>query len=387
VQYRKFGKADFQPSALGFGCMRLPTTGDSASIDEAEAIRMIRHAIDNGLNYVDTAYGYHGGNSERVVGKALQDGYRERVKLATKLPPWNVTTAADFDRIFNDQLQKTQSDKIDLYLLHSLSKDSWHKLRDLGALQWAERQMAKGRIGYLGFSFHDSLEVFKEIVDAYDWTFCQIQYNLLNEDVQAGMEGLEYAASKGLGVVIMEPLLGGRLARPPRSIADLYNSADPNRTPTDWALQWLWDKPEVSVVLSGMSALEQVQENICAAGRSGVGQLTARDLATVSTVRDRYNELCPVPCTRCEYCMPCPNGVNIPGNFAVFNEGVMYDVMPEMRRRYTHIEEGARASACIQCRECESKCPQNIEISAWMPYVHEVLGEGRAYDRAACPQP
>ncbi|MGI6208719.1 MAG: aldo/keto reductase [Anaerolineae bacterium] len=373
MQYRKFGKADFQPSALGFGCMRLPTTGDSASIDEAEAIRMIRHAIDNGLNYVDTAYGYHGGNSERVVGKALQDGYRERVKLATKLPPWNVTTAADFDRIFNDQLQKTQSDKIDLYLLHSLSKDSWHKLRDLGALQWAERQMAKGRIGYLGFSFHDSLEVFKEIVDAYDWTFCQIQYNLLNEDVQAGTEGLEYAASKGLGVVIMEPLLGGRLARPPRSIADLYNSADPNRTPTDWALQWLWDKPEVSVVLSGMSTMQQVEENLASAARSGVGSLSQAERNLLRQVQEKYAALHPIPCTGCEYCLPCPEGVNIPRIFAIYNEGMAYEEMAQARERYARLPADQWGSLCEQCRRCEGLCPQHIEISDWIERVHTEL--------------
>jgi len=200
MQYRKFGKLEWLPSALGFGCMRLPTLTEGG-IDEPEAIRMLRHAIDNGLNYVDPAYGYHGGQSEVVVGKALQDGYRQKVKLATKLPPWHVNSPADFDRILNDQLAKLQTDTIDMYLLHSLSADSWHKIRDWDVLPWAERQMAAGRGGVLGFSFHDSLPVFKEIIDAYDnWTFCQIQYNYMNEKEQAGTEGLQYATAKGLAV-------------------------------------------------------------------------------------------------------------------------------------------------------------------------------------------
>ncbi|NPV09782.1 MAG: aldo/keto reductase [Anaerolineae bacterium] len=373
MQYRKFGKLDFQVSALGFGCMRLPTTGEYASIDEPEAIRMIRYALDHGVNYVDTAYGYHGGNSERLVGKALQDGYREKVKLATKLPPWNVTSASDFDRILNDQLQKTQSDRIDFYLMHSLSKDSWVKLRDLGVLKWAQGAVADGRVGHLGFSFHDSFEVFKEIVDAFDWAFCQIQYNILNEDVQAGTRGLQYAASKGLAVVIMEPLLGGRLARPPRSVQALYDSAGLDRTPVEWALQWLWDKPEVSVVLSGMSTMQQVQENVASAERSGVGSLSQEERELIKRVQEKYAELHPIPCTGCEYCMPCPEGVNIPRLFAIYNEGMVYEEMEQARERYANLPADQWGSLCVQCRQCESLCPQHIEISDWIDRVHKEL--------------
>ncbi len=374
MKYRRFGKVGFEVSALGFGCMRLPTKGESANIDEPEAIRMIRRAIDAGLNYVDTAYGYHGGNSERVVGKALRDGYRDKVKLATKLPPWNVTDASDFDRILNDQRQKTQSDYIDFYLLHSLDRGSWIKLRDLGVMQWAEGALADGRIKHLGFSFHDELSVFKEIVDYYDaWEFAQIQYNLLNEEVQAGTEGLLYAADRGLAVVVMEPLLGGRLAKPPKAIREMLGDS---RTPVDWALQWLWDKPEVSTVLSGMSTMEQVEQNLVSASRSGAGSLSGADRDLLKRVQAKYSELNPVPCTACEYCLPCPEGVNIPRVFAIYNEGMVYEEMEQARKRYARMRDDQLGSLCVQCRRCESRCPQHIEISEWIPRAHEELAPG-----------
>jgi len=381
MRYRKFGQLDLEISALGFGCMRLPTIeGKYADIDEPEATRMLHHAIDQGVNYVDTAYGYHEGNSELFVGRALKDGYREQVHLATKLPCWEVKTADDFDRLLNEQLDKLQTEHIDFYLLHALNKGSWTKVHDLGVLKWAEGALADGRIGYLGFSFHDEYAVFKDIIDAYDkWTFCQIQYNYMDIDNQAGTKGLEYAASKGLAVVIMEPLLGGKLVSAPEPIQRLWDSASTKRAPADWALQWLWNQPEVSVVLSGMSAMEHVEGNIASASVSGVDTLTAEELELVEQVREQYSALCPIPCTNCKYCMPCPNGVDIPGNFAAYNQGVMYDDPEAAREEYKWISEEARASACIQCRECEDKCPQHIEISQWMPVVHEVLGEGQPY--------
>ncbi|NLE45727.1 MAG: aldo/keto reductase, partial [Chloroflexi bacterium] len=241
MKYRKFGNLDVQVSALGFGCMRLPTIGgEYEQIDEPEATRMLHHAIDHGVNYVDTAYGYHEGNSELFVGKALQGDYRQKVHLATKLPCWKVETAADFDRLLNEQLGKLQTEHIDFYLLHALNKDSWTKVHGLGVLEWAEGAKADGRIGRLGFSFHDEYPVFQEIIDAYDkWEFCQIQYNYMDIDNQAGAKGLKYAASKGLGVVIMEPLLGGKLVSAPPAIEAIWASAPTERTPADWALQWL----------------------------------------------------------------------------------------------------------------------------------------------------
>jgi len=383
MQVRRFGKLDWKVSALGFGCMRLPTRGeDSADIDEPEATRMLHYAIDHGVNYLDTAYPYHGGNSERFVGRALKGGYRERVRLATKLPCWKVEAAGDFDRFLDEQLEKLQVKHVDFYLLHSLNEKTWATVRDLGVLEWAEGAIAGGRIGHLGFSFHDKYEVFQEIVDAYDgWTFCQIQYNYMDIENQAGTKGLKHAASKGLAVVIMEPILGGRLVNPPQPIQDLWDTAAKKRAPADWALQWLWNQPEVSVVLSGMSRMRQVEENVASADTSGIGTLTGEELALVARVREQYRTLCPIPCTTCGYCIPCPNGVNIPRNFEIYNEGVMYDKPDHARREYDPwLAEDQRASACIQCRECEEKCPQDIPISEWMPLVHAVLGEGQPYE-------
>lgn len=380
MQYRKFGGLDWQASALGFGCMRLPTLGGKSEVDEPEAIRMIRYAIDHGVNYLDTAYGYHGGQSERVVGRALQGGYRERVRLATKLPPWECKSAADFDRLLNEQLGKLQTERVDFYLLHSLDAESWHKLLQMGILEWLERILADGRAGHVGFSFHDSLDVFKEIVDGYDrWTFCQIQYNYLNEEEQAGTAGLRYAAERGLAVVVMEPLLGGRLVNPPEPIARLWAEAPTLRTPAEWALQWLWNKPEVSVVLSGMSTFAQVTENLVSAGASGVGVLGAEEVALVGRVAEAYQALCPIPCTGCKYCLPCPSGVEIPQVFAIYNEGMMYHEEARSRRRYESLGAEKDASACVACRQCEERCPQRIPISEWMPIVHEVLAGGAEF--------
>jgi len=381
MRYRKFGKTGLEISALGFGCMRLPTIdGESANIDEPEATRMLRYAIDHGVDYVDTAYGYHEGNSERFLSRALGDGYREKVRLADKLPSWLVKTAEDFDRLFDEQLERLQTDHVDFYLLHALKREWWHNLRDLGVIEWAEGKIAGGQIGYLGFSFHDDYEAFQVIVDGYDkWTFCQIQYNYMDVENQAGTRGLEYAASKGLAVVIMEPLLGGKLVNPPERIQEIWGAAAKKRMAADWALQWLWNQPEVSTVLSGMSAMEQVEENVASGGVSGVGTLMAGELALFDQVREVYQTLCPIPCTECGYCMPCPNGVDIPENFKVYNQGVMYEKPDLARKGYTWIPEKARASACIQCQECEEKCPQSIPISEWMPTVHAVLGEGQPY--------
>ncbi len=382
MQYRTFGALDWQASALGFGCMRLPTRGENhANIDEPEATRMLHYAIDHGVNYVDTAYPYHSGNSELVVGRALKGGYRQKVRLATKLPCWKVETAADFDRLLNEQLAKLQTEHIDFYLLHSLNQTSWRKMHGLGVLDWLEKTRRDGRVGHFGFSFHDKYEVFAEIVDAYDkWTFCQIQYNYMDIEEQAGIRGLRYAASKGLAVVIMEPLLGGRLVRPPAEIQALWDTAPSPRSPADWALQWLWGQPEVSVVLSGMSTMEQVQQNVASACSSRLDALTPEELALVARVRARYQEICPIPCTGCEYCLPCPNGLRIPRLFEIFNTGRMYNTLEQAREQYTRIPAEEKADACVACRQCEEQCPQQIPISEWMVHVHEVLAQGKPYE-------
>jgi hypothetical protein len=387
MQYRPFGTTGFQVSALGFGAMRLPTA--NGAIDEPEATRIIRHAIDQGVNYVDTAYPYHEGTAEAFLGRALQGGYRERIKLVTKMPSWEIRSADDFDRYLDEQLERLQVPYVDFYLLHTLNKTHWPKLRDLGVRQWAERAMADGRIGGLGFSFHDDVATFKQIVDEYDWALCQIQYNYMDVENQAGLEGLRYAAAKGLAVVIMEPLRGGKLVSPPAPIQALWDSAPVRRTPVEWALHWLWSQPEVSVVLSGMSNMEQVQQNLATADASRVGLLAPEELALVERVREGYADLIAIPCTGCAYCMPCPQGVDIPTNLAVYNEGIMFGT-PEASRgqyawqKFAYEEQGIydhdiRAEMCVQCGACETKCPQGIPISEWMPVIHAALGEDGPY--------
>ena len=378
MQYRKFGSLEWKPSALGFGCMRLPTNNSNPeNINERESIKMIRYAIDMGVNYVDTAYPYHNGNSEIVTGKALKDGYRQKVKLATKSPIWLVNKAGDFDRILDEQLQKLQTDHIDFYLLHSLGRESWQKTLRLGLLERAETAVKNGKVGYIGFSFHDNNASFTEILNGYDkWAFCQIQYNYMDIKNQAGIKGLKDAASKGLAVIVMEPLLGGRLSKPPVLVREAFESFETKRTPSEWALKWIWNQPEVSLILSGMTSMEQVVENINSAKTSGINTFTGEELSLIELVRDKFNERMPIPCTKCGYCIPCPSGVNIPRIFELYNDGIIYDEMNGARFAYTRFtNENERANLCIECRTCEEKCPQKIPISGWMPKIHSILNE------------
>ena len=372
MQYRKFGKLSWKPSALGFGCMRLPILdNDFGKVNEPLAIQMIRYAIDNGVNYVDTAYFYHRGQSEFVVGQALRDGYHERIKLATKLPASIIQSARDFDRIFNEQLARLETDYIDFYLLHSLTRETWPKIRDLGVIPWAENLLKTGRINYLGFSFHDEYPVFQEIIDAYDkWTFCQIQYNFADTNCQAGTRGLKYAADKGLGVIIMEPLRGGAFTRkPPEKVAQLWARAPKKRSPAEWGLFWVWNHPEVSFALSGMSAMEQVKENIALASRSGINILSPDELELIEEVGKAYNDSNPIPCTNCRYCMPCPNGVDIPQNFSMYNEVAVFDSI-RSRLMYRGMEKSKRSESCIECGQCVEKCPQKINIPEELKKIH-----------------
>lgn len=383
MQYRKFGKLNFKVSALGFGTMRMPILDkDSSKINEPEATRILRYAIDQGVNYVDTAYRYHMGNSEPFVGRALQDGYREKVNLATKLPCWLVEQPEDFDRFLNEQLERLQTDHIDFYLLHSLNKKHWTKIHELGVLDWLKKAKASGHIRYAGFSFHDTVSTFKQIIDASDdWDFCQIQYNYMDIERQAGTEGLKYAASRGIPVVIMEPLLGGRLVDPPEPVQEIFDRAPVKRSAADWGLQWLWDQPEIAVVLSGMNNMQQVEENLRSAEGSRIGSLTEEDQKIIACVREKYQELSPIPCTRCEYCLPCPNEINIPQILSQFNSGKMYN-KPDIARAMYKIfnPEGQRAEDCIACQVCETRCPQQIPISEWMVRAHNVLALGMSYE-------
>lgn len=376
MQYRPFGNINWQVSALGFGCMRFPTrAGESGAIQEAEAANMLHYAIDHGVNYLDTAYPYHEGQSEPFLGRTLRGKYRDKVKLATKLPCWKVEGRDDFDRLLNEQLDRLQTDQVDFYLLHALNEKSWQKMLSLDVLSWLEKARSDGRISYLGFSFHDQYPVFKEIVDAYqDWDFCQIQYNYMDVDYQAGKKGLRYAADRGLAVVIMEPIRGGSLVDPPSSVQKLWKKAPVRRSPAAWALHWLWDQPEVSLVLSGMSALNHVKENVAAAAQSRVNFLNEEEKELIQEVREAYLSLSLIPCTGCKYCLPCPQGVNIPRILEIYNDTIMYD-KPESGINQYHnlIPEDKRADRCEQCGECEENCPQEIVISEWMETIHEEL--------------
>ena len=385
MQYRKFGKTGWKVSALGFGCMRFPTLDGkpmSSKILVEKSSRMVLTAIDNGVNYLDTAYGYHGGRSEKFLGKILEDGYRERVRLATKSPVWLIEKPRDFDKYLDEQLKRLRTDHVDFYLFHGLNGRVWkdtvlkHRL-----LERAEVAIDDRRIGAIGFSFHDDFKAFKTIVDGYDhWGLCQIQYNYMDIENQAGTRGLRYAASMGLPVVVMEPLLGGRLATPPESIRRVIRTRKNVASPADLALKWIWNQPEVSVILSGMSTMQQVRGNLRSAESSGVGSLARTDQALIQRIRKTYEMMVPIPCTKCGYCMPCPHGVNIPTNFEEYNNGFIHRDLKGARMEYTRFtKKKARASACVQCGDCEKKCPQKIPISRWMPEVHAVLGEGKRF--------
>lgn len=380
MQYRSFPNLKWKPSALGFGAMRLPViNGDQSKVDVPETTRIIRYAIDQGVNYLDTAYFYHGGFAEQAVGQALKDGYRNKIKLATKFPARYVKSGADFDKQFQDQLERLQTDKIDFYLLHGLSKRGWETLRDMGVLPWMEKMVAKGHLEHLGFSFHDDYPVFKEIVDGYDnWTFCQVQFNYMDVDYQAGRRGVEYAAKKGLGVLVMEPLRGGQLAgRFPEPVARVWESDPQKRSPVEWALRWIWSYPEISLILSGMSAMEQVMENVNIAGRYGNSRLNREELELVDRVRQAYKGLSPVPCTGCRYCLPCPGGVEIPAIFRIYNELMMYNDVRVAKMRYNGGPWGLKkeqgAQNCVECGHCSEACPQKIAVPGFLKKAHEAL--------------
>jgi predicted aldo/keto reductase-like oxidoreductase len=370
MKYRRFGKLDWEVSILGFGAMRLPIIGDDrGNIDEDEAIRMMRYAIDHGVNYLDTAYPYHLGNSELVVGKALMDGYRERVKLATKMPTWKVESHKDMTETLNEQLSKLKTDYVDFYLLHGLNKERWEKLQNLNVFDWTEKAIEENKIRYLGFSFHDEYDVFKRIIDEYDdWTFCQILYNYMSTEHQAGTKGLKYAASKGLAIIVMEPISGGLLAvTPPSDVQTLWDDTEQKRSPVEWAFRWVWNHPEVTLALSGMSMMKHVIENVEIANNMEGEILNIKELELISKVQEKYSELGLVGCTDCRYCMPCPEEVLIADILSLYNEHYSSRGNKESQQKvidkYKELispQEGARK--CIKCGDCEEKCPQQLPI-------------------------
>ncbi len=377
--YRRMKKASSDLSILGFGCMRLPVTKDH-HVDEPQATKMLRYAMEGGVNYIDTAYPYHNGESELFLGRALQGGYRDRAYLATKLPGWLVKSHADMDRFLNEQLKRLQTDHIDFYMIHGITKSLWESLRVLEVTRFLDRALEDGRIRYAGFSYHDDLELFKEVVDAYDWTFCQIQYNFMDELNQAGTEGLKYAASRDLGIVIMEPLRGGMLTQNIPAIDGIWQKAPVQRSLPEWALRWVWNVPEVTVVLSGMSSLEQMEQNISYAEQGLPGSLSPGELALFKEAEIEYKDRIKVPCTHCGYCMPCPADVNIAECFEMYNQGYMFDSQKIARNNYKIVLGGfltptpGLASQCTGCGDCEDKCPQHIQIQENLEKVVAYFG-------------
>ncbi|MBT9176976.1 MAG: General stress protein 69 [Firmicutes bacterium] len=375
MQYRPFGQLGFNVSTLGFGCMRLPlleatpsahgNVAEEARIDEPLATAMLRFAIDQGVNYVDTAYNYHGGQSEWVVGRALANGYREKVKLATKLPCWLAKEPADFDRLLDEQLRKLNVSHVDFYLLHALRGESWKKVKALGVLDFLTRAVADGRIKYPAFSIHDEFPVFKEILDAYAWAMCQIQLNYMDEDYQVGLGGLQYAGHKGVPVVIMEPLRGGKLAQePPEKVKQVWKQAKKKRTPAEWAFRWVCDFPETTVVLSGMSTMEQVRENLKIFDGCKPPCLDLQEGFLVDKVKQIYRQRMAIGCTQCGYCMPCPANVNIPHILDLYNDYAMFGSPAGAFRD---------AAQCVQCGKCEAECPQHLPIIKALREAHQAL--------------
>ena len=365
MKYRKLGKNNDMVSVLGFGCMRFPIIdNDVSKIDEVKATELLRYAIDNGVNYIDTAHIYHGEQSEPFLGRALGDGYREKIKLATKLPSWLINSKADMYKYLDGQLEKLQTDYIDFYLIHSLNTDHWARVKEHDVFGFIENSLKSGKIKNIGFSFHDELPLFKEITDSYDWGFAQIQLNYMDEDYQAGLEGLKYLASKGIDAVIMEPLRGGRLAKNMSDdIMDIWNASEKKRNPAAWALHYVWNYPEVAILLSGMGEMYEVVENIKEASRSKANSLTEAENKTIASVRDILTERTVVNCTGCNYCMPCPSNVDIPKNFSFLNVSAMYQETKITKASYLlNIKEPAQSTKCVECGKCESECPQNIEI-------------------------
>lgn len=384
MQYRSFPNSSEKLSVLGYGCMRFPTrVGGEAStfIDKEKALEQLRYAIDNGVNYLDTAYPYHLGASESFLGEyVLKDGYREKVNIATKLPTFMINKKESIEKIFNKQLEKLQVDCIDYYLLHSLNGKLWDKMLSLDIIGFMDRIRKEGRVRYMGFSFHGTRDNFKRIVDEYDWDFAQIQFNILDENFQAGIEGMEYAHGKGLGIIVMEPLRGGSLVgKIPEEVQKVYDRAPIKRSPAEWALRWVWNHPAVTVVLSGMNRDEHIRENIRIASEALPDSLTDREKTIIGNVRNKYRNLMQVGCTGCAYCMPCPAGINIPSAFKNLNNYHMFSKfasrMYHMRYAGIQTEDGKPhwTSSCLDCGKCEKACPQGIKIREEFSHVQKDL--------------
>lgn len=365
--YREVPKNGDRLSALGYGCMRFPER--MRRINEPLAEKQILHAMECGVNYYDTAYPYHGGKSEPFLGKVLaKNKCRDKVKIATKLPHWSANSKEDMDRLLDEQLDKLQTDRIDYYLIHALAGELWEAAKHHGVIEFLDDALKQGKIVNAGFSFHGLAEDFTTIVDEFDWTFCQIQYNFLDTQNQAGTAGLKYAASKDMAVMIMEPLRGGNLAKtPPPSVQKIWARAAEKRSPVEWSLRWIWDHPEVTVVLSGMNDDDHISQNLAIAEKALPNSLTAGEVDLVSEAADEFRRVMKVGCTGCQYCMPCPAGVNIPSCFDQYNSRHAFKDK-SAKLMYVFFNGGIAtdkptlASQCVECGMCVEKCPQHINI-------------------------
>ena len=370
--YRQLSKTGIDLSILGFGCMRLPTIDNKPDkINYPEATRMLHYAIDNGVNYVDTAYFYHSsifgqrGESEPFIGEALSGGWRKKVKLATKMPLFNLRKKEQMDAFLEEQLGRLKTDYLDFYLLHGLNGETWDRMKELGVREFMDKKIAEGKFRFPSFSFHGKADDFIRICDEYNWTFAQIQYNYMDTDFQAGYKGLKYAADKGIGIVIMEPLKGGKLAQKiPREMISVFNESPVKRSPAEWALRFVWNEAGVSSVLSGMNSMEQVEENIRIAENGIVNSLGRDDKAMFDRLRNALGVRARADCTACRYCMPCNSGVDIPDVINALNNAALWNDPNPWMTGYASIK--GKAGKCTECRECEEVCPQELPVSSLM---------------------
>lgn len=365
MQYTQLGKTGLRVSRFGLGCMRFPK-------NEKDAIEMVRYAVDNGVNYLDTAYIYQ--DSEVITGRALQNGYRDKVNIATKCPMWNIGSHEDFEKYLDEELKRLGTDHIDIYLFHNLSYGNWEKVRKYDGFSFLDKMVQKGKILYKGFSFHGTLQSFKEVVDSFDWDMTQIQLNILDEYNQAGREGLVYAADKGLAAVIMEPVRGGFMLRNiPEEVNDLLEQYPEKRSLVEWCFRWLYDMPEVSVILSGTSTMEQLKDNLRIFEEAEVNVMSEQDQNLIKKIREAYESKSSIGCTSCDYCMPCPQGVSIPEIFKHYNsyQRMKPHWVDKGMYRENIVPAGSGADQCISCEICTEHCPQGLEIPVLLQKVHE----------------
>ena len=375
MECRALSKFNIQTSLLGYGCMRFPTRSDG-EIDEEKAERLLDRAIAAGVNYIDTAYPYHGGKSEPFVGKVLKKQDRSKLFLATKLPCWEVHSVEDAERIFQRQLERLQTDYIDFYLLHALSRDRWQEMRRLGIVEFCESLQKAGKIRYFGFSFHDEYSAFEEILTARDWDFCQIQFNYMDTEDQAGLKGYTLACDRGIPVVVMEPVKGGALANLSDDITARLRAARPSASTASWAMRFVGTLPGVKVILSGMTTSEQLEDNLHTF--SDFEPLYAQESALIAQIAEIMKQRVHNGCTGCRYCMPCPAGVDIPRNFQIWNRFGVYGNRAGAASEWAGVPEAAKAAQCVKCGKCEAACPQKLEIRRDLAALQAELDSLRA---------